>query len=217
MARPGAVGRCSKVRVLIPYDTRGRKRGSSRRGIGMQRTARILCSLVCLVIAFSVAGGQATRGNTPKGPSSFAPDGEDSGLENAQPPSDAVLDALLKTSEANEAKDDLAVLSRDQMRDLFKVVKVHLKGAVEADYVVLGSGPLSGADCFWFWIVRERQGKAKVLLFENPLKLELSKRRTNGYRDIRSSWCSAAFCHDRLFRYSADRYRLVYQHDTESR
>jgi len=183
----------------------------------MRRTARIFCSLVCLAIALSAAEGQSTRGHTPKEPSSFAPDGEDSGLDNAQPPSDAVLDALLNTSEANEAKDDLAILSRDQLRDLFKVVKVHLKDAVEADYVVLGSGPMSGADCFWFWIVRERHAKAKVILFENPLELDFSTRRTNGYRDIRSSWCSAAFCHDRLFRYSAGRYKLVHQHATENR
>ena len=124
------------------------------------------------------------QGADPK-PSFFYPDNEKRGFENAKPPSDLVLDALLGTREAREMNSELEGYDRDRLRDLFEVVLVNLGPAGDEDYVAHGKTlPMMGADNDWFWIVRVEQGKANVILFSNGWSLRLLARKTNEFRDI---------------------------------
>jgi hypothetical protein len=149
-------------------------------------------------------------------PTVFAPDRNNLGFEGAGPPSDAVLDALLKTKEATADSNALEGRSRETLRQMFEVVKVDLGDRNEMDYVALGNGPMTGADCFWFWIVRVRQGQADVLLFSNGLSLVLRKHTTNGYRDIEGDWATASFIGETLYRYNGSVYRLEWEHTKEN-
>ena len=142
----------------------------------------------------------------------FSPDDGNRGLKNAGPPSDEVLDALLKKVEADDLDSEVKTLSPEQMRASFEVVRVPLGQTTEKDYVVHGKPPMIGADCEWFWIVRVRRGKAEVMLFANGLALELRGRVAHGYRDIDVSWASAASVSDRLYRYDGSAYKVVREH-----
>jgi hypothetical protein len=133
------------------------------------------------------------------------------------PPSDLVLNALLNTREAIDARKDLEGRSREKLRSLFKVVRVDLGPEHEKDYVALGSDPLSGADCFWFWIVRVRDGRAKVLLFSNGLTLTLRKSKTNGYSDIRGDWATAAYIGGELFKCDGSAYKTAWKQTKENK
>jgi hypothetical protein len=163
------------------------------------------------VIAPACVTAQKTAGA--KNPKSrvFAPE-MDRGFENAQPPSDLILDALLKTPEAENSTDGLKGLDREVLRKLFEVAPAELTDQVEEDYVALGNGLMSGTDNSWFWIVRVRNGKVDVLLFTNGLAVELLHHKTKGYRDIREGWAGNSGSVTRIYRYSGAMYELASEH-----
>jgi hypothetical protein len=169
-----------------------------------------MCVLICVFAAVGFVHGQTRHKPLQAGPSSFYPDDEDRGFKDAQPPSDAVLDALLKTPEADEMREELEKLDREDLRSLFSVVKAHLKNSNEIDEVVIGKDPMSGADNDWFWIVRVMGGHAQILLFANGNGIDFLRTRTNGYREIESVWYSAAgYSITRLYRYDGTVYKLA--------
>ena len=184
----------------------------------MGRLVRFIYVLILVCLTIGLAKGQTTNGPHKAEPSTFYPDDELKGFEDAQPPSDPVLDALLKTPEAQENSDRLQRLDREKLRGLFLVVKIHLRNSVETDEVVLGKFPMTGADCDWFWIVRDMGDHAKVLLFDNAYGVYLLRSRTNGYREIASYWSSAAgYSITRLYRYDGTSYKLAYEHTRPER
>jgi len=182
----------------------------------MRRLRVVLIAMLGIAyIAVSIAA-QTTERSASR-PTFFEPDDQNRGLENARPPSDAILDALLKRIEADELNDEIESLSREQKRALFEVVRVNLGPAAEEGYVVHGKPPMIGADCEWFWIVRVRKGKAAVILFSNGLALELRRQVVNGYRDIGVSWPTAAYIGDRLYRYDGSGYKLLHEQTKEQK
>jgi hypothetical protein len=145
-------------------------------------------------------------------PTVFVPDDENRGLKNANPPSDAILNALLATSEAKEAHNELSGLNREDLRDLFEVVRVNLGPADEEDYVVHGTSlPMKGAENDWFWIVRNNRGHSEVVLFANGYSLELLKRMTSGYRDIRTVWSAPAYTLTDIYHFDGVRYEHTHR------
>jgi hypothetical protein len=170
--------------------------------------------LFCLVCSASVVEAQTHKRTTNREPTFFSPDyQENDPFAHARPPADDILAALLKTPEARENEGALAGLDREELRKLFSVVEVHLAGSEEADEVVLGHVPLSGADNDWFWIVRRQDGHTRVILFANGLSIELLNSRTLGYKNIRTLWGAASgltiTC---LYHYEGKRYRLVHKY-----
>jgi hypothetical protein len=175
--------------------------------------------LVLLLTVGCVVSGAAEEAQRigKSNPTVFAPDRNNLGFEGARSPSDEVLDALLKTNEVTADSYALEGRGREALRQMFEVVQVDLGDRNEMDYVVLGKGPMTGADCFWFWIVRDRQGQADVLLFSNGLSLALRKHTTNGYRDIEGGWATAGFIGETLFRYDGSVYKLGWEHTKENK
>jgi hypothetical protein len=180
-----------------------------------------------LVAAFSLlmvtgrvhrADAQNGPGAAKQEPSLFYPDNEKLGFEHARPPSDLVLDALLKTKEARQVKVQLEGYDRDGLRDLFEVVLVDLGPSGDEDYVAHGKKrPMIGADNDWFWIVRVQRGKANVILFSNGWSLRLLERKTNGFRDIERAYGTAAFSGETLYRFNGSVYDIAWDHTRENR
>jgi hypothetical protein len=168
-----------------------------------------LISWACVIVANTATA----QSNNPKSPPSlFQPEDENRGFEGAAPPSDVVLDALLRTPEAVDMRDELSHRDRESLRGLFEVVRVDLGKTGEQDFVALGKGQMTGADCFWFWIVGIRRHKAEVLLFSNGLSLSLQEEMANRYRNIEVEWATAAFVGTRFYRYDGSVYRLYREH-----
>ncbi len=166
--------------------------------------------LMCLVASISITARQQ-GGVSAEHPTVFAPDDENRGFEDAALPSDLVLDALLNSAEAKDAetREVLSKYNRESLRKLFQVVRVDISDRNEEDYIALGSGPMTGADNSWFWIVQTNQGKAQVLLFTNGLTVRILHRKTNGYRDIEEVWGGNAGIITRLYRYNGSEYTQI--------
>jgi hypothetical protein len=181
----------------------------------MTRIARASCVFagICVVIAAAMA--QTKR--PVHEPTVFSAEDEDtSAFRNALPPSNAVLDALLKTTEAQQSADELQKMGREEQRELFHVVPMHLSRPDEVDWIVLGSGPMSGADNEWYWVVHQVGKREEVLLFANGLALNVLWSRTNGYKDIETSWAgNLGYEVDRYFHYDGTRYKLVREHTSK--
>jgi hypothetical protein len=177
----------------------------------MSRTLIVIATmLLCIGAPISVYA-QHQGGVSAGHPTVFAPDDENRGFEDAAPPSDLVLNALLNSAEAKdtETRKALVKYDRESSRKLFQVVRVDISDTSEEDYIALGSGPMTGADNSWFWIVRTNQGKAQVLLFTNGLTVRILHRKTNGYRDMEEIWGGNAGVVTRLYRYNGSRYIQV--------
>ena len=178
----------------------------------MKRTICILMVSACAWLAVRSITAQTKKISSSE-PSVFSPEeGDNSVFHNAPLPSDAVLDALLKTPEARESADELQKLRREEQRNLFRVVEVHLAKQDEVHWIVSGSGPMSGADNDWFWVVREKGNQAEVLLFANGLVLSTLKSRTNDYKDIETSWSGASGpVITLLYQYDGKQYKLIHK------
>ena len=178
----------------------------------MKRTTRILCALIICCIAIEVAKAQTAK-VVSREPSVFTPEEENGGVfHNAPHPSDVVLDALFKTKEAKEY--GLRERGREEARNLFKAVKVHLANPDEVDWIVLGSDQMSGADNNWFWVVREVGNHAEVLLYANALGLATLSSQTNGYKDIKTHWnAPSGYAIDETFKYDGNRYKVISKHN----
>jgi hypothetical protein len=182
----------------------------------MRSALSIATALLCIVCTRGWVAAQKNA-RFDSDPTFFDPDYNNQGLESARPPSDIVLDVVLKRVEADKMSGEIEGFSREQKRALFEVVRVDLGPTSEEDYVVHGKPPMTGADCEWFWIVRVHQGKAEVLLFSNGLSLVLRRHATNGYRDIEGNWATAAFIGERLYRYDGSLYKLEWEHSRENK
>jgi hypothetical protein len=141
----------------------------------------------------------------------FYPDDENAGLKDAAPPTDIVLNALLKTAEARLTGTRLTELDRESQRKVFRVAQVDLGDAEEKDFIAVGSKPMTGADNEWFWIVRVRQGRASVLLFTGALSVSILPHKTNGRHDISSFWTMGANELFRRYGYNGTVYKLTGQ------
>jgi hypothetical protein len=182
----------------------------------MRWTSGSISILLCLLAVASCANAQKGHPAKTAEPSVFSIEEENGGFENAVVPSNAVLDALLETPEAKDI--DWDHFTREQERKLFQTVKIHLADSSEVDEIVSGSGPMSGADNDWFWLVRDQGRKAEVLLFANGLSLQLRRTRCHGYRDIETSWSSAAgYVLTVRYRYDGVRYRKVSERSSQMR
>jgi hypothetical protein len=177
----------------------------------MRRPAKIVLTLTCFLYGIGSTVCQTSARNATIEPSNFCPDDSKRGFEHAEPPSDAELDALLKTREAKEMSDRLANFDRERLRKIFRVAEIHLSDSPERDKMVLGSDPLSGADNDWFWVIRFVSGRPRVTLFANGNCLEVLKTETSGLEDIRTVWSSAAgYTLTNIYHFDGVEYRRVH-------
>jgi hypothetical protein len=136
----------------------------------------------------------------------IANDGE---CKNASRIPAEALKAVLETSVAKEALHDDPSL-KDPGK-LFVGSEIKLGRSGETALLVCGSGPMSGADNAWYWIVTTPYTHPRVVLFEGTDALSLLPRYHNGYRDIESWWGVAARSHEKTFQFNGSKYVLAYE------
>jgi hypothetical protein len=123
--------------------------------------------------------------------------------------SPGVLKVLLATEEAKEGLEYSSDSERNRPAELFHAAEVHLARPQEEDLVVIGvCPPMCGADNSWFWLVRSAIMDPQVVLVLGGSLVELLDSRTNGYRDVRCSWSSAAETRDTIYRFDGKQYKV---------
>lgn len=132
-------------------------------------------------------------------------------FDSAPPVSDAVVKVLLATPSAKFALNYLSADERENAAKLFRAAEIHVRDPDEDDMIVSGRGWMNGADNDWFWIVRTPHTHPEVIFFDGGSTVELLNTRTNGYKDIRVFWSSAAESVEREFRFIRGKYRRTSQ------
>lgn len=135
------------------------------------------------------------------------------GFKDAKPPSDAIISAILNTSNGRGNKQEIQKMPIAEKLKLFTTVRIDLGDLQEEDYLVLSSFPLTGADCDWYWIVRNKNNHVQVIFFDNTNSMQILKHSTNGYHDLETAWSSAAgYTLTRIFKYDGNRYRMAHNY-----
>ena len=116
-----------------------------------------------------------------------------------------VLNLILSRKEIEESVDEEARQS-DPAR-FFHATEVRLGPTGEIDLLVIGGGPFSGADNDWFWLVRFPYRNPEIVLWEGANCISLDQNRTNGLRNVSSSWSSASQHREVTFRFDGTKYR----------
>ncbi len=86
---------------------------------------------------------------------------------------------------------------------------VHLAGPDEQDVVVMGRCPVCGANVAPFWVFRPTRDGYEQLMFGGGLALELMKSRTNGFRDLETSYVSTQKLWTDVWRFDGQKYQRV--------
>jgi hypothetical protein len=149
------------------------------------KTQRLI--LAVLVVIFCRAISAQTDSLCPHEKDSF---GEEC-FSGTVPITRDVIEAIFQTEEGRLGAASLTAEQRQHPESLFKAHVLHLGPGSEQDFIVMGSGPMSGADNDWFWIVRQTVSGPRAILWVGALGVSILRRSTHGLRDIESGWCSA--------------------------
>lgn len=85
---------------------------------------------------------------------------------------------------------------------------VHLGSAQEEDMVLVGRGPLLGANVTQFWVFRHIGGKCQEVLNEHAHDLNLLPATGKGLREIELLSATGVSAHTVRLRFDSDRYKV---------
>ena len=88
----------------------------------------------------------------------------------------------------------------------FSASVIHLRDKDQTDFVVVGEGPLAGANMVTFWVFVATPNGYKLVLNAPAHDLEVNRRRWNHYREIEMSAETAVVFSSVLYRWDGTRY-----------
>jgi hypothetical protein len=86
---------------------------------------------------------------------------------------------------------------------------VHLASKNEGDLIVMGVGPVRGANVTTFWLLRPKGEVFELLLTATAHTLKVTQARSNGYRDVELVSATAVRVSTSLFTFRAGTYQRV--------
>jgi hypothetical protein len=117
-----------------------------------------------------------------------------------------VLKVLLASHPAKETFEILNDSEKHDPSHLFQAAEVHLNSSNEVDLVVIGLGPMRGAETRWFWVVRSARKNPEVILFSGGDSLEVTDKKTHGYKDIGVVWMSSLETETAVYQFDGTSY-----------
>ena len=95
-----------------------------------------------------------------------------------------VLAALSRDEVVKDALKGRNIPADEIPASWFSASVIHLRGAHEADLVVMSIGPAHGANVTMFWVFRPTASDHELIFTGAGHDLEIKKTRSNGYREI---------------------------------
>ena len=169
---------------------------------------RITCLLMCLASLVFGQQGKPEGGDTSQ--SSGAEQRLFRGDEPFRTPSPLSLEALsaiLATREGKQGLEDAKHRGIADIASRFSATNIYLHDSHQAQLLVIGKSPFSGADNDWFWLLSSHSG-VRVLLFCGGNSLEIMKDGAAGYQDVRCVWYGPNTEKEELYRYDGRVYKL---------
>ena len=171
----------------------------------MLEIPRILLSACALAVSIPLAAQSRIRPLIE--PTSFC-DWRSDGSAKMRSLPPAVVTAIANMDESKEMLKDPRNAEERRPEKLLQGARVRLTNKRETLFVVMGTYPLSGADNTWFWVVRSSGSSADVLLFTGANCLRISRSTSLGYRDIVTTWASAATSSTESYKFNGTSYEL---------
>lgn len=89
----------------------------------------------------------------------------------------------------------------------FHASVLHLSHSGNADLLIEGSFPMTGADNNWYWIVLSAYKNPRIVLFSGCLEVYVLHHRHNGYQDIKTWWGAGNSAFDITFHFDGKEYK----------
>lgn len=119
-----------------------------------------------------------------------------------------VLRVLLARHPAKETFEIMNDSEKHDPSKLFQAAEVHLSSSDEVDLVVIGLGRMRGTENLWFWVVRSARKNPEVILFSGGDSLEVTDKKTHGYKDIGVVWMSSVETETTVYQFDGMFYRM---------
>jgi hypothetical protein len=119
---------------------------------------------------------------------------------------DDVLTVLAKDDFVRSAMEGADSRLQTLPSSWFSAARVHLDKSNAQDLVILGEGPLTGANVIRFWIFRDTGHGYELVLRAAGHDLHVKQHRSNGYRDIETASVTMMQFNSELFRFDGKRY-----------
>jgi hypothetical protein len=140
----------------------------------------------------------------PQEQSDFSTEGE---VIHIVPLSSSIRELLEQDSFVRETLKTESPPLRSLSEDWTLCSIVHLTNREERDYVVVGQHSLTGAHATHFWVYRETAGGTKLVLAAFADSLSIGKQRTNGLRNITTSYYTAVSDGKIRFTFDGNKYQ----------
>lgn len=167
---------------------------------------RIRSSAVALLIYLSVCGQGSTQIKQPLPSEQMQFSAEDEGVKRPVAIPDDVLAILSKDEFIRDVLEDEKPAVGKLPQAWFSASAIHLGGPNETDLVVLGEGPLRGANVITFWVFRPTPHGHELVLTAPAHDLIVKNKRWKGYQEIELASATAVQLTSVLFRWNGRKY-----------
>jgi len=173
--------------------------------ITMESKRLIVLCLSALLIALAIGEASAqTRRRSQKEQSHFG--AEVAIRKAAEIPTDVL--SILREDKRNQTCLREGESPTNITSSWFVGSRVHLNGDADADLVVAARNEcLLGANIIPFWVFRNTRQGHELVLSVSALGLDVLNKKTNNYRDIRTSAATARSVHRVTFKFDGNEYR----------
>ena len=130
-------------------------------------------------------------------------------MEKPVPIPQGVWDILTTDELVCGKREGEHISPKDVPLSWFSASAIHLSNSEKVDFVVMGEGPLRGANIIPFWVFRATADGYKLVLEASVHDLIVKNNRSHGYRDIEMSGETALRYTSVLFRFDGEQYKRL--------
>lgn len=174
-------------------------------------SVRRLALSLCLTATTGILSAQANHG-VPREQTEFS--AESAGVDRPVTIPDDVLKQLARDDFVLPAATDTDPPVQTPPSTWFSASIVHLTRPEKQDLVIMGQGPLAGANVIMFWIFRDTGHGYDLALRTGGHDLHVKRHPTNGYRDLEADSVTLMQFHSVLYCFDGNRY-VIHREKTE--
>ncbi len=171
-------------------------------------------TIVELLVPFILLSGEFADCRKPHASEQVEFSAEDTSIEKPVPMPRSLWEVLKTDGAVPDTMEREHISPESIPASWFLVSAIHLSSSMKPDYVVLGEGPLRGANVIPFWVFCAKDDKYALVLTAPEHNLIVKKRRWNRYREIELVALTATQVSTALLRFDGEQY-VEYQSKSE--
>jgi hypothetical protein len=169
---------------------------------------------VALLVLLILLGGRIADCRGPRASEQVDFSAEDTSVKKPVPMPKAVWDILKADGPVPDTLEREHISPHTIPASWFLVSAIHLSSAQKPDYIVMGEGPLRGANVIPFWVFCATDSGYALVLTAPAFGLTVKSTRWKGHRNIELDSATAVQISTVLLRFDGERY-VEYQSKSE--